>query len=230
MTLQPMDSRLPDFHRLPYQPDALLRLFAPFSHQPWAMLLHSGFADHQHNRFDIMVADPVATLITQGEETLITHSETTQRSTLDPFLLLRQEMVRAGITAQTHPDMPFLGGALGLFGYDLGRRVETLPALAAHDIHLPDMAVGIYDWALIADHQQQTLTLVTYGRRDARLAWLSAPPDAPSYGDFQLTTPWQSNMTREEYGTKFQRVQAYSARGRLLSGQPGAAFQRALPR
>ncbi|QZN97716.1 aminodeoxychorismate synthase component 1 [Symbiopectobacterium purcellii] len=208
-----MDSRLPDFHKLPYQPDTLLHLFARVSHQPWAMLLHSGFAEHQHNRFDIMVTDPVATLTTDGDETLITRADGTERSTQDPFLLLRQAMTQAGITASTHPDMPFQGGALGLFGYDLGRRVETLPSQAKQDIHLPDMAVGIYDWALIADHQQQTLTLVTYGGHEARLAWLSAPPEVPSLDDFQLTTPWQSNMTREEYGIRFQRIQAYLRAG-----------------
>lgn len=149
----PMDSRLPDFHTLPYQPDTLLHLFARFSHQPWAMLLHSGFAEHQHNRFDIMVADPVATLTTDGNETLITRADGTARSTQDSFLLLRQAMTQAGISARTHPDMPFQGGALGLFSYDLGRRVETLPSQAKQDIHLPDMAVGIYDGVLIADHQ-----------------------------------------------------------------------------
>ncbi|MCW2484931.1 aminodeoxychorismate synthase component 1 [Candidatus Symbiopectobacterium sp. NZEC127] len=213
MTLQPMDSRLPDYHSLPYQPDALLRLFAPFADQPWAMLLHSGFADHQHNRFDIMVADPVTTLTTRGDETLITRADGTQCSTQDPFLLVRQEMARAGISAHAHPDMPFQGGALGLFGYDLGRRVETLPSRAQQDIHLADMAVGIYDWALIADHQRQTLTLLTYENHAARLAWLFAPPDTATHDDFQLTTPWQSNMTREAYGTRFQRIQAYLRAG-----------------
>lgn len=213
MTLQPMDSRLPHYHSLPYQPDALLQLFARFSGQPWAMLLHSSFADHQHNRFDIMVADPVTTLTTRGDETLITRADGTQCCMQDPFLLVRQEMARAGIAAPPHPDMPFQGGALGLFGYDLGRRVETLPSRAQQDIHLADMAVGIYDWALVADHQQQTLTLLTYDSPDARLAWLSASPDAPSLDDFQLTTPWQSNMTREAYGSRFQRIQAYLRAG-----------------
>jgi para-aminobenzoate synthetase component 1 len=35
------------------------------------MLLHSGFADHPHNRFDIIVADPRTTLLTRGERTAV---------------------------------------------------------------------------------------------------------------------------------------------------------------
>ncbi|MBN3049894.1 aminodeoxychorismate synthase component I, partial [Pectobacterium brasiliense] len=46
------------YHSLPYYPNVLLDRFAPYSQQPWAMLLHSVFADHHHNRLDIMVADP----------------------------------------------------------------------------------------------------------------------------------------------------------------------------
>ncbi|STS95869.1 para-aminobenzoate synthase component I [Klebsiella pneumoniae] len=41
---------------LPWRPDAAEHYFAPLSALPWAMLLHSGFADHPHNRFDILVA------------------------------------------------------------------------------------------------------------------------------------------------------------------------------
>ncbi|MFB6434683.1 MAG: aminodeoxychorismate synthase component 1 [Candidatus Malihini olakiniferum] len=213
MIVQPIDSRLPHYSSLPYQPDALLRLFCPFSYQPWSILLHSGFAEHQYNRFDIMVAYPLATLTTQGENTQIKRAGHTLYSKQDPFLLLRQEISRSGIKAQAHSDLPFQGGALGLFGYDLGRHIEMLPSLAAQDVHLPDMAVGIYDWALIADHQRQALTLVTYGDLDARLAWLASPPDIPPQDDFGLITSWKSNMTRDEYGIKFRHIQAYLRAG-----------------
>ena len=77
------------------------------------------------------------------------------------------------MAAGLNPDLPFQGGALGLFGYDLGRRVETLPQLAEADLALPDMAVGIYDWAAIADHQLQTLTLLSYGDVEQRWRWLT---------------------------------------------------------
>ena len=38
-------------------------------------------------------------------------------------------------------------------GYDLGRRIEILPELAKNELNFADMAIGIYDWALIVDHQ-----------------------------------------------------------------------------
>lgn len=196
-------------HALPYQPDAMLARFAPLSAQPWAMLLHSGSADHAHNRFDILVADPLIRLTTRGESTEIASAAGSQLSDADPFLLIDQQLEQSGLRAESREDLPFLGGALGLFGYDLGRRVESLPSLSAQDIQLPDMAVGIYDWALIADHQLQRLTLVCHGDLEQRLAWLESQTTAHENAEFTLHGGWQANMSREQYGAKFRQIQEY---------------------
>lgn len=198
------------FHSLPYQPDALTERFRPLSALPWAMLLHSGAAQHQHNRFDILVADPLITLTTRGGLTQIEKNGVEQCRQDDPFALLEEQLTACGLHAEISPDLPFLGGALGLFGYDLGRRVEDLPQIAIRDIELPDMAVGIYDWALIADHHLQRLTLICHGDISARLHWLDEHHKIRSASaPFRLNAPWQVNMSREEYGQKFRQIQEY---------------------
>ncbi|NVP02057.1 aminodeoxychorismate synthase component I, partial [Photobacterium damselae subsp. damselae] len=45
--------------------------FEPLAGQPWAMILRSAADDHPDNRFDILVADPLATLQTQNDTTCI---------------------------------------------------------------------------------------------------------------------------------------------------------------
>ena len=198
------------FHSLPYHPDALTERFTPLSALPWAMLLHSGAAQHQHNRFDILVADPLITLTTRGGLTQIEKNGVEQCRQDDPFALLEEQLTACGLHAESLPDFPFLGGALGLFGYDLGRRVEDLPQIAIRDIELPDMAVGIYDWALIADHHLQRLTLICHGDISARLRWLDEHQKIRSASaPFRLNAPWQANMSREEYGHNFRQIQEY---------------------
>ncbi len=198
------------FHSLPYHQDALTERFTPLSALPWAMLLHSGAAQHQHNRFDILVADPLITLTTRGGLTQIEKNGVEQCRQDDPFALLEEQLTACGLHAEISPDFPFLGGALGLFGYDLGRRVEDLPQIAIRDIELPDMAVGIYDWALIADHHLQRLTLICHGDISARLHWLDEHQKIRSASaPFRLNAPWQANMSREEYGQKFRQIQEY---------------------
>ena len=212
-----MSTKLPAFRKLPWRPDAALHYFAPLAVQPWAMLLHSGSSEHAHSRFDILTADPLVTLITWGELTEISAAQSVKSSQDDPFTLLQQQIDALDFTGTPHPDFPFLGGALGLFGYDLGRRTETLPQLAEKDIASPDMAVGLYDWALIADHQQQQLTLICHSDPEQRLVWLeqwleqrsSVLPPVP----FRLTDSWHSNMSRQQYGEKFRQIQHWLRSG-----------------
>ena len=193
---------------LSWRQDAAEFYFSRLSHLPWAMLLHSGYADHPYSRFDIVVADPICTLTTFGKETVVSESEKRTTTTDDPLQVLQQVLDRADIRPTHNEDLPFQGGALGLFGYDLGRRFESLPEIAEQDIVLPDMAVGIYDWALIVDHQRHTVSLLSHNDVNARRAWLESQQFSPQE-DFTLTSDWQSNMTREQYGEKFRQVQEY---------------------
>lgn len=209
---------------LPWRQDAAEHYFAPLSHQPWAMLLHSGHADHPHSRYDILVAQPLTILVTQGEITTITRGSEHTASTQDPLSLLQAELDAHAFNTDSLPDMPFIGGALGLFGYDLGRRFEQLPRHAQQDIDLPDMAVGIYDWALIVDHHQQTVTLVSQRNAQERLDWL-LNQQGQSGQSFALTSAWQANMSRETYGEKFRQVQAYLHSGDCYQVNLAQRFQ-----
>ncbi len=227
----------PAYYPLEYTPESLEDLFACVSHQPWAMMLHSGFAEHSDNRFDIMVAEPFMTLTTVGNITRIEQNNIVTESDADPLSLLQTALDQSGLLATEQADYPFQGGALGLLGYDLGRRFEKLPQQAQQDLTTPDMATGIYDWALIADHHQQKLTLIVHGNLQYRLQWLNALRP-PASEPFRLTSSWTSNMTREEYGQKFDRVQRLLRSGdcyqinlaqRFQAGYSGSewlAFQR----
>ncbi len=208
MTLQTLT-----FRTRPWHPDAVQHIFKALAQQPWAMLLHSGFADHPHNRFDILVAEPRATLVTRGAETTICTDGVSSTHYGSPLQLLQQTLDSFGYQPAAHPELPFLGGALGLFGYDLGRHFEKLPEQAQADLTTPDMAIGIYDWALIADHQNKQLTLLSWGDIDARQHFLETLVPDSVRQPFRLTSAWQSNMTREQYGLKFRQVQDYLKSG-----------------
>lgn len=208
---------------LPWRHDAAEFWFARLSPLPWAMLLHSGHADHPYNRFDILVADPLTTLTTLGDSTQISSSDVVT-STDDPLALLERELNALPFSAATDSDLPFQGGALGLFGYDLGRRFETLPEYAQKDITLPDMAVGLYDWAVIVDHHKQRVSLLSHSDADARLAWLEAQQPVSAI-DFTLTSAWHSNMSADEYAQKFSQVQAYLHSGDCYQVNLAQRFQ-----
>ncbi|WP_236297972.1 aminodeoxychorismate synthase component I [Aeromonas veronii] len=180
------------------------------------MLLESAGPLGADNGFDIITADPLATLETRGEVTTLRVGANISKHHEDPLALLahtQQQLLGELDLCATH--LPFIGGALGLFGYDLGRRFERLPVQAAADIAVPDMAVGIYDWALLRNVATGDWQLVHWGDEAGlanRLAWLEQQQAKPAPA-FALQGSWQSNMSRAEYGEKFARIQEYLAAG-----------------
>ncbi|MFA0521204.1 aminodeoxychorismate synthase component I, partial [Vibrio sp. 10N.222.55.E8] len=112
-------------------------------------LLRSASECHVDSRYDILVAQPIATFETVGIKTTITVNGKSEISSADPFDLLDEYQQQLLPSIKAHPELPFIGGALGYLGYDLGRRVEKLPALAVRDIDAPDMAIGLYEWAIV---------------------------------------------------------------------------------
>ncbi|OEF03905.1 aminodeoxychorismate synthase component I [Vibrio genomosp. F10] len=206
-----------------YQPNLANDLFHYIQHQPWAMLLRSASEDHVDSRFDILVACPVVTLTTKIDSTLVTTPDGHYTSSDDPFELLAtlQEHYLPGI--KHGGELPFIGGAVGYFSYDLGRRVETLPNIAIDDIELPEMVVGLYEWALVIDHHNKSAFVVGH-QPEHHWQWLQAqkqyqvPQNKNEQKNneltpFKLSSAWQSNMTKADYSQKFDAVQQY-----LLSG------------
>ncbi len=80
----------------------------------------------------------------------------------DPYALAEQE-VRAYSQAPW-PDAPlFAGGAVGYFGYDLVRTVETTLGEPNPDpLGLPDMALMLSDVLVVFDHLKHTITIVSH--------------------------------------------------------------------
>jgi len=58
---------------------------------------------------------------------------------------------------------PFQGGAAGMLSYDLNRAWERLLPPRSDEFRLPALAVGIYDWVLAWDHEQQRAWIISQG-------------------------------------------------------------------
>lgn len=211
-------------HLIHQTPADLTGFFASFAAEPFAMLLDSAASGHPNSRFDILVAQPVATLTARGRCcTLVTGLDSARplqtEQDADPFLLLKQlqqHLLPALDQQQLSVELPFVGGVLGYFGYDVGRVLEVLPSLATDDIAVPDLAVGFYQWALVLDKQLQQLWCCDLtGAAQTRWEQLQTrfSANAPEGSPFQLTSAWQANMTASEHQQKIAAVHAYLQSG-----------------
>jgi para-aminobenzoate synthetase component I len=67
-------------------------------------------------------------------------------------------------TSATLPELPpFQGGAAGLFGYDLGRSLETVPSAAVDEFRVPALAIGLYDVVVALDHVAGRAWIISQG-------------------------------------------------------------------
>lgn len=189
---------------LPYRTDAA-HYYAALADLPWAMWLDSGGMA----RYDILTAAP--------QRTLVMHAESAHS---DAFASLREEL---GTQVAPIADVPFAGGALGYWGYDLARSMVPLPDIEQDAGHLsgmaPDMAIGIYDWALVLDHHQHTARLVSH-QRFAETAQLLPQLLLRLQGsamltpeDFRVHGKITSNFTPASYASAFAAVKNYLRAG-----------------
>ncbi len=220
-------------HSLPYCEDSS-ELFSHFSDQAWALYLDSGQPKSQYGRYDIFTAEPFIKIKTQ-DQTPSTGQDSTEKvvteiwqngqtrfSHEDPFVILNHILKPYQEAYAKHQigqnQLPFVGGAMGYFGYDLGRQVEGLPSIAEKNAAVPHMMVGIYDWAVIVDHRKKTATLVSAGLQPTtRENWakLCSQFDVKETRavSFAVTSKTQSNMNYAKYSGSFKQIKDYIKAG-----------------
>jgi para-aminobenzoate synthetase component 1 len=167
-----------------------------------------------------MVAQPAVTLVARGGQTEIRERIAVRNTGEEVFGVLREQL---GETATSIPDIPFAGGALGYWGYDLARRNNRLQETARDAEHLPEMAIGIYDWAFIVDHQECTARLVSRQRYAEtpqllpqileRLQKTSPLAATATQAAFKVQGTIRSNLSRDAYRGAFNRVSEYLQEG-----------------
>ncbi|MCJ8168567.1 aminodeoxychorismate synthase component I [Atopomonas sediminilitoris] len=188
-------------YSLPYVADPGTR-FAAFAHESGAILLDGGQPQAERARFDLMSAWPQQLLKAEPHEAGLT------------FLTrLRRELANFG--AAECADWPFAGGLMGYCNYDFGRRLERIGEQAACDIDMPDACFGLYDWAIMSDHQRQQSVLLIHPKAPAerRQQVLAQLQKEPSHTAFKLLAPFAGQITREQYLAQIQRIQAYIQAG-----------------
>lgn len=237
-----MSPQLPPLcFELPYPGDSE-RYFNKLRQRHWPVMLDSANTDLAAGRYDIIAADPFITLESRGNNTVIRQQDKTEVSSDDPFFLLDHLLKNY---PQPASKLPFAGGVIGYFGYDLGRRIEVLPSTARDAEHIPDMAVGLYDWAVVTDHQQQRCWLASFAQDpQTRQKWPElitlfndTNNDSDDQASFRVLGELRCNLDKKAYKQAFDRIQHYIREGDCYQvnlakrfeieaeGDPWAAYQ-----
>jgi anthranilate synthase component 1 len=141
---------------------------------------------------------------------------------------------------------PFVGGAVGFFGYDLVRTVEPLGEPNPDPLGLPDMALMVTDAMVVFDHLRHELTLLAcafaddgggidaaYERAAATIAEmrerLRGAVPAPASPSVSAPPEFVSNVEREEFEAAVERIVEYVHAGDAFQVVPSQRFSAPAP-
>lgn len=161
----------------------------------------------------------------------------------DPFAAVGAELERYRLAPL--PDLPpFVGGAVGLFGYDLARVAE--PAIGSSppdELGLPDLALMVSDVLVAFDHLRHEVTILANvfveGDLDARhaeateaiaevRARLAGPVPRAQAGPREAPA-FASNLGADGYAAAVARVKAYIRAGDCYQVVPSQRWSAEAP-
>ena len=201
---------------LPYQASSET-LFAALRDLPDAVWLDSGTPHSIQGRFDIISACPDGIVETRGAISTIVDQHGSRTSEQDPFALAEQ-LLEPLVDKTLSTDYPFVGGLIGYFSYDLGRRTIDIPATAKQITQLPDMRIGRFLWALVVDHQEQRSELVFHSQCSDQLRELISIrlrnlTSAESTDKFTLKQKFAATLSEPQYKEAIRAVKRYIVSG-----------------
>lgn len=213
------------------------RIFAALKHLPYSLFFDSADREHPTGRYSFIVSHPIETIEAKDGEIMITNWE--ERKTLyeaDPFTIVQERLDKWIPDAETIRGLPpFQGGAAGYFGYDLARNLEKLPASAASNPDVPDIAIGIYDQVMAFDHEKNQAWMITHAanyhdarkKQDYILGLIAHPPAMEDFAPMDLE--WQSNFTSGEYTERIRKVIQYIKDGDIFQANLAQRFKTQIP-
>jgi anthranilate synthase component 1 len=218
--------------------------------RPNSFLLESVEGGERLARYSFLGTDPFLIFRSKGEAATITENDHTETVALqyggrDPLHVLAEILGRYHYVPT--PELPrFVGGAVGMIGYDTVRFFEKLPTLAVDDLQLDDCLFLFTDTLLVFDHVKHKMLALCNARiavgQDPGEAYDSAvakieellerlkapqpPPNLPvrAAGGADFVP----NRTEEDYKAAVLRAKEYITAGDTFQAQIGRRLSKKL--
>ena len=229
-------------------------LFELIKDNPYSFFLDSGMNPQKLGRYSFLGSEPFLIMNSRGFEITLVRGREHEVQHGNPFDAIGKLLETYRLDHCPAP-IPFLGGAVGYFSYDLCHFIERLPSTAIDDLQLPESYFAFYNTVVAFDHLERKTYLVATGfpeteeRQRLRRAslqlekmkgWLYATspsqeaslPQKERLGEGE-SQPIQenrkvllkSNFTSEEYIKVVDRVREYIAAGDVFQVNLSQRFE-----
>jgi len=135
--------------------------FELFQAQPFSFFLDSGMDPGKLGRYSFIGSHPFLVVRSRGDDISVIREGKKESRHGNPFDVVGELL--ALYTLDNPSGLPFVGGAVGYFSYDLCHFIERLPSRANDDLKLPESYFAFYDAIIAFDHFAGRAYLVSTG-------------------------------------------------------------------
>ena len=139
-----------------------LELFELIKDRPYSFFLDSGMDPQRLGRYSFLGSEPFLAMSSRGSEITLIRGQERKVQHGNPFDIMGNLLDTYKLDHCPSP-VPFLGGAVGYFSYDLCHFIEHLPSTSIDDLKLPDSYFAFYDTIVAFDHLDGKVYLVATG-------------------------------------------------------------------
>lgn len=175
------------------------QLFEKFVLENWAIFLDSCYPTYKENFIDIIAARPNKTIKNFGQKTYIQSNNNTIEDNENSSLNLLKNLLKKNSQLSDE----FCGGALGFIGYEYNQHKINIYK-KNDNIIFPDLAFGIYDWAIITNHQEKTTHIIKKKNINIdQIIKIIAHNKTQNTDSFLINKPPKSNLNFDIYSKNF---------------------------
>lgn len=151
--------------------DTPITLYEKFVNDSTGFLLES--KEPSRGRFSFIGKDPASIITGTGRDLTITSKDDEQKFTGNSLELIKEYLSTYKINHKNN--LPFIGGAVGMVGYDIVKQHENLPTYNKDTLNLPDINLMVVTEVIIYDHLHSQIHIVALdensetGRKNALL-------------------------------------------------------------
>ena len=165
---------LPLLKKIDASPDAAL-LYEYLQTKPYSFLLDTGMISEGLGHHSFLGAEPF--LLFESKNNLITVTQDGKQRIIkgSPLKELKKLLAEYHMPL-VDTGLPFNGGAVGFFSYDLGRQIEVIPNWVEDDLDIPDCRLGFYDVLVAVNHLTEEVFIISTGlpEKDSEQAFCRA--------------------------------------------------------
>ncbi len=225
-----------------YTPLTASQLFHAFKDHPYSCFLDSGMDPGRLGRYSFISSNPFLVLKSRGDEVTLLKGDKKEVRKGNPFDVVG-ELLEEYYLDDCPSDIPFAGGAIGYFSYDLCHFIERLPTTAIDDLQLPECYLAFYDAAIVVDQGEERSYLVATGfpeleekkrlkKAGETLKQLKSllpdkvrTPGGPGRDFVDEGTVLKSNFSHEEYLRAVARAREYICAGDIFQVNLSQRFE-----